>query len=335
MPLKSIVSGKLARPKFRKLLVRIFMLITVVTSLFSLTGYLAECHQVFELTSHFKLQYLLVSCCTFFFFLLKRPKIWVLVSLCCLSINLGAIGPWYWPQGEVSATPHIRILESNVLASNQEYDLAFSLVREVNPDLAVFLEVSESWQTALEALQENYPYHIVAGGIALYSQLPLKDGEIQEFSVGKKFIAAEVTIQGKGIKIVTAHPYVPTRFFKLRNQQLAELSDYVAQIKTPVVVVGDLNITMWSPYYQRFVRHTGLRNARYGFGILPTWPTFMPLFYIPIDHFLVSPELGVVNLRIGKQIASDHLPLIADLAIAERTARSGTKVIGPLGLYWN
>lgn len=118
---------------------------------------------------------------------------------------------------------------------------------------------------------------------------------------------------------MAAHPHVPIRktVFKLRNQQLAELGDYVAQIKTPVVVVGDLNITMWSPYYQRFVRQTGLRNARYGFGILPTWPTIIPLLYIPIDHFMVSPEIQVVNLRTGDRVGSDHLPLITDLAIAE------------------
>jgi len=317
MQLKEVVAGNPVRPKFRKLLVQGFMLITVFTTLFSLTGYLGEFHQVLELTSHFKLQYLVVSCCTLFFFLLKRQKIWVLVSLCCLSINLGAIGPWYWPQAQVSATAPIRILELNVLASNQQYELGISLVREVKPDMAVFLEVSDSWRTALEALKENYPYHIIAGGIALYSQLPLKDGSIQQFSVGRQFIAAKVKLKGEEFQVVTAHLYVPTKLFKQRNQQLAELGDYLAQIKIPVVLVGDLNITMWSPYYQRFVRQTGLRNARYGFGLLPTWPTFIPPLYIPIDHFLVSPEIQVVKLRTGDGVGSDHLPLIIDLAIAE------------------
>lgn len=321
MQLKSIVSGQLARYKFRKLLVPGFMSIAVFTSLFSLTGYLGEFHQLFELTSHFKLQYLVVNCCTFFFFLLKRQKIWVLVSLCCLSINLGAIGPYYLPQGQVSATTDIRMLELNVLTRNQEGDRVISLVRESQPDIAFFLEVNKSLQIALKSLQESYPYYIISDDTALYSKLPLQDGEIHKFSVGKTFIAAKVKIKGKELHIVTADNYIPTKIkrFKQRNQQLAELGDYVAKIKTPVVVVGDLNMTMWSPYYQRFVRQTGLGNARYGFGILPTWPAFMPLLYIPIDHFLVSPELKVVNLHTGDRVGSDHLPLIIDLAIPDRT----------------
>ncbi|MGK7901316.1 MAG: endonuclease/exonuclease/phosphatase family protein [Hormoscilla sp.] len=322
MQLKSLVSGNPVRYKFRKLLVPGFMLITVFTTLFSLTGYLGEFHQLFELTSHFKLQYLVISCCAFFFFLLKRKKIWVIVSLGCLLINMGAIGPWYWPQGEVSATTDIRILELNVLTFNQEGDRVISLVRESQPDIAFFLEVNKSVQIALESLQDSYPYHIISDDTAFYSKLPLLDGEIHKFDERKTFIAAKVKIKGKELQIVTADNYIPTKTktFKLRNQQLAELGDRVAKIKTPVVVVGDLNMTMWSPYYQRFVRQTGLRNARYGFGILPTWPTFMPLLYIPLDHCLVSREIQVVNIRTGDRVGSDHLPLIIDLAIADETA---------------
>ena len=82
---------------------------------------------------------------------------------------------------------------------------------------------------------------------------------------------------------------------------------------------------MWSPSYKDFVKKTGLRNARQGFGILPTWPTeakFSPikpplswLILIPIDHFLISPEIKVLDIRTGANVGSDHLPLIADLVL--------------------
>ncbi|MEG4204312.1 hypothetical protein QUA20_10330 [Microcoleus sp. Pol7_A1] len=45
---------------------------------------------------------------------------------------------------------------------------------------------------------------------------------------------------------------------------------------------------MWSPFYKNMVKTENLRNARSGFGILATWPTFMSLAYIAIDRFLLS-----------------------------------------------
>jgi endonuclease/exonuclease/phosphatase (EEP) superfamily protein YafD len=81
--------------------------------------------------------------------------------------------------------------------------------------------------------------------------------------------------------------------------------------------VGDFNTSLWSPYYAQLIRHTGLVNARQGFGLLPTWPAFLsvPFLMIPIDHCLVSPEIRVIRVRTGRTIASDHLPIIVDMGI--------------------
>nr|WP_094673053.1 hypothetical protein [Hydrocoleum sp. CS-953] len=73
-------------------------------------------------------------------------------------------------------------------------------------------------------------------------------------------------------------------------------------------MAGDLNTTMWSPYYQKLEQKTGLRNSRLGFGILPSWPAkgfshsivfyiLSRFFQIPIDHCLISSEIKVVNVE--------------------------------------
>ena len=72
---------------------------------------------------------------------------------------------------------------------------------------------------------------------------------------------------------------------------------------------------MWSPFYKNMVKTAKRRNARSGFGILPTLPTFLPLAYIPIDHFLVSKEIAVLKIHTGRNVGWDHLPLITDLVI--------------------
>jgi endonuclease/exonuclease/phosphatase (EEP) superfamily protein YafD len=303
-----------------------FIIAAIVGALLSIAGYLGQINILFELSSHFKLQYLLVGFSTFIFFALVRSKKrWLLVSAFCIIINLAEIVPWYFPAPAwAGANPgqHLRILHSNVLRSNRRYSEVISLVKAEQPDIAVFVEVNTSWAKELSVLSEIFPYSSTQQesekfGSAIYSKLPLENSSVKPFSNQRKSLAADVKFQSKIISLILAHPTVPIKqeSFINRNKQLAAISEYAAQVKNPVIVVGDLNTTMWSPFYKNMVKTGNLRNARSGFGILPTWPTFLPLAYIPIDHFLVSKEIGVLKIRTGRNVGSDHLPLITDLVI--------------------
>jgi endonuclease/exonuclease/phosphatase (EEP) superfamily protein YafD len=290
-----------------------------------------------ELLSHFKLQYLIVGLVLFALLLLTRQKRLILISLFCLSLLRVEILPWYIP---LSAKPgnnieFIRILSSNLNTQNKSYSKILSVVREEKPDIAVFIEVSNAWVKQLDSLMDILPYSIKKPnsynlGIAVYSKQPLTNASINLFGTeNNNSIVGNFTINGQLISLIATHPLPPVKstFFHSRNQQLEKISQYIQKLKTPVVMVGDLNITMWSPYYKRFINKTGLHNARKGFGILPSWPTkasysqSAPLFSfvlsIPIDHCLISPEIKVKNIRTGPNVGSDHRPLIADLVIPQ------------------
>lgn len=62
---------------------------------------------------------------------------------------------------------------------------------------------------------------------------------------------------------------------------------------------------------------SGLRNARQGFGILPTWPRWSLLdgLRIPIDHCLVSSTIAVIAIKTTPISGSDHLSLVIDIAV--------------------
>ena len=311
---------------WKHVILKWFIIAATVNALFSIVGYLGKLNLFFELSSHFKLQYLLVGFSTFIFFALVRSKkIWLLVSAFCIIINLAEIVPWYFPAPAwAGATPgqHLRILHSNVLRSNRRYSEVISLVKAEQPDIAVFVEVNTSWAKELSVLSEMFPYSSTQQesekfGSAIYSKLPLENSSVKAFSNQRKSLSADVKFQGKIISLILAHPTVPIKqeSFINRNKQLAAIGEYAAQVKNPLIVVGDFNTTMWSPFYKNMVKTGNLRNARSGFGILPTWPTFLPLAYIPIDHFLVSKEIGVLKIRTGRNVGSDHLPLITDLVI--------------------
>ncbi|NEP46367.1 MAG: hypothetical protein F6K35_47090 [Okeania sp. SIO2H7] len=84
----------------------------------------------------------------------------------------------------------------------------------------------------------------------------------------------------------------------------------------PIIVAGDLNVTPWSPHYRDLMMRSGLKDARRGFGLLPSQSSFMPqvpIFAIPIDHSFVSNDVQVVDIYVGPNVGSDHLPITTDM----------------------
>ena len=104
---------------------------------------------------------------------------------------------------------------------------------------------------------------------------------------------------------------------RARNEQMENLGNEVGVMRRPTILMGDLNITAWAPTYQAFEKATGLRNARKGFGLVPTFPVFLPIAGIPIDHVLVSDEIAVLEFRQGTRTGSDHWPIIVTLRLPQ------------------
>ncbi|MGK7905157.1 MAG: endonuclease/exonuclease/phosphatase family protein [Hormoscilla sp.] len=317
-----------------KLIYLIFVITIVLVTLCSLASYLGKFHYLLELTCHLKIQYTFLSLLGISFFLWVGNPVWLLISLFCLTINLLEVIPFYISRDIIKdpSDRKIRFLQANVLYKNQQYERLISEVKEENPDVAIFIEVTDAWAEKLELLQKDYSYWVIHQdpqiifdknvnlGIAVYSKIPLKNTSIQDLGGGRKTVSTQIEIQGKTLSILATHPSfaIDKDGFNLRNKQLSEIASYVANQKSSTVVIGDLNITMWSPFYKNLIRNSGLYNARKGFGIIPSWPSFNPLLSLPIDHCLVSQDIRVIKIKTGKNIGSDHLPLIADLIITDQ-----------------
>ncbi|MGD1941686.1 MAG: endonuclease/exonuclease/phosphatase family protein [Leptolyngbyaceae cyanobacterium] len=287
-----------------------------------------------ELLSHFQLQYWVLSAITVVIIGLTRCKIPVLVGLLCVAALSAQILPWYLPPSFAMPNDgNFRILIVNLNTQNTQYEAALAYANQVEPDLALFMEVNDTWRTRLDKLLADMPYSSGQTrsdnfGILLYSRHPLSDVQIKGFAEeSTPSLIGEVTVDGRTISLVGTHPLPPVKPFAFhsRNRQLHTMGQYVQTLATPVIVMGDLNITMWSPYYKQMIRNTGLKNSRKGFGLRPSWPTqgtyrqiphWAPLlFSIPIDHCLLSPDLTVENIRVGPNLGSDHRPVVVDLRL--------------------
>lgn len=288
-----------------------------------------------EIFSHFQLQYCVISLLLLGGLWLTRHKVLSLIGLVCVALLTTQVAIWYLPPvGLSSGRPaNLRILLANINTRNQSYDKVMSLVREEQPDVAVFMEIDQDWADQLDDLQDLLPHGFGQLnpdnlGLLVYSKQTLVNPAIEFFGVsGNVSVLGELTINGQVISLVATHPLPPAKpsFFHARNRQLDLISQHIQAVESPVVLVGDLNTTMWSPYYKKLVHSTGLKNTRRGFGLLPTWPTrgtyhripeiVTPFLSIPIDHCLISPELQVTDIRTGPDTGSDHRPLIIDLRI--------------------
>jgi len=102
-----------------------------------------------------------------------------------------------------------------------------------------------------------------------------------------------------------------------RHRQLEALATLAAERKEPTAICGDFNLTPYSPDFKVFARRSGMRDARAGHGPGITWPTSLPILGIPIDHCLVSPEIGVARFRRLPPFGSDHYPIAAALFIED------------------
>ena len=295
----------------------------VVTAAFSLATLLPVDHFAMQLFTHFRLQYLVVSVGLLLLFrwLVKPWLIGLLVVT--VTVNAVLVLPWYVGKDDGSDGRELKLLTANILSSNTDYERLFSLLDAEAPDLVVLQEISPDWLVALDELRAAYPYSYAEAregnfGIALFSRLPLKAAShFDSPPLGYATIVASVDVDGEVLHLIATHPMIPVSdsFYKARNEQLAGIATLLGKRAEPRILVGDLNLTPWDINYPALERQAGMRNARKGFGIVPTWPVFMPFAMIPIDHVLVSDAITVTGVYSGPRIGSDHLPLVVTLSL--------------------
>ncbi len=290
---------------------------------FSLITLLPFDHHALQLFTHFRLQYLTVSLLLLTAFAFLRSPAYAAGLMISVLANAAVVAPWYMDPGNDLGESPLKLLHANVLSTNVEHEKLFTLIADEQPDLVFLQEVSPQWATALAALHSDYPHRYVATrdgnfGIALLSRLPLAHvHHVDSTPLGFPTLEGEVVFGGRTISFVSTHPMIPLGSvnFAARKEQLREVAQQLGAAAESTILIGDLNTSMWGIHYRELERATGLSNARRGHGILPTWPTFMPFAMIPIDHVLVSNDIGVEQISTGPRIGSDHLPLIVTLGL--------------------
>lgn len=223
---------------------------------------------------------------------------------------------------DANSSTAITVMAANVFTGNQQFELIERQFRDSDCDVVVVSELSfELVQYFRRGFTKDYPYHLEAPadrgnfGIGIYSRAPLENASI-EYLLNDSIptVFADVRVNGNSFHIVGVHTLPPMgmQMFEHRNRHLQLVADHVrkrqkANAEQAVIVMGDLNLTPWSPIFQRFLNSGHLRQAVDGNMLQPTWyhwPIFP--FGLVLDHVLLSDKLVCGSRTIGKFAGSDH-----------------------------
>ena len=220
----------------------------------------------------------------------------------------------------VNAPPGLRVTQMNVHQVNTSFAGVVATARANSADLLSVQEVDARWNAALvEGLSDLYPYQLVRTGddnygLALFSRSPLEDAAVFDLS-GLPALRATVRVNEKRVLVLAVHlrsPESPSDL-KQRNSQWAALADLVNNASGPVAVVGDLNTVPWDDAARHFNANTSMT-----WGPCPlaaTWPSIGGVALIPLDHLLVSPNLGILKPNTFLIPGSDHRGISASIAM--------------------
>jgi len=298
-----------------------------VVSVSTVLGFLGAFGWVLDLFSHFRVQYFLALSVVSLILLIPRHYKCAGGFGALALVNLWTIAPLYFGGSTApnNAAPRYRALQINVNTGRGEVASVARVLQQYAPDIVLLEEVSARWIYGLRGALEQYPYSKTEPrgdnfGIGLYSKLPFARSEIVSLGpAGVPSVLAELKTPAGLCTVIGTHPLPPVgaRNSRFRNEQLGELPALVRTATSPVLLLGDLNISPWSPHFRRLLRNSGLRDSSRGWGPQPTWPTHNLLLRIPIDHCLHSASVHIAGRLVGPNVGSDHYPVIVDFTIRE------------------
>ena len=164
-------------------------------------------------------------------------------------------------------------------------------------------------------------------GVAILSRYPIMATDHRLYKNTREaerrgYIRAEVKIGGQVLNFVTTHldyQYEDGRIFET-EQLLAGLKD----VKDPLILVGDFNDVPAGQAYQMVRQQFGdawIENHPNDNGF--SYPSDKPAKRIDYILFRSSDHLRTKRAWIPETLASDHVPVVADLEIQARQASSG------------
>ena len=204
---------------------------------------------------------------------------------------------------------------------NRSPEQVLELVRGFDADVVALLEVGPNQAKVLKQLESDYPYCLwmpdySSRGIVLLSRVEgTRFSPVDLADQGMPAIEADIpaTLSHSSFRVMAVHTRSPDLHQRTldRNKQLHSLAQWAALPAKSTIIIGDLNITPWSPPFARMLEQGNLEDSRSYRGHFASWPTALGNLAIPIDHALVTKNTSVLYRGVGSSAPdSDHRPIL-------------------------
>jgi endonuclease/exonuclease/phosphatase (EEP) superfamily protein YafD len=285
-----------------------------------------------DLFAHFRYHYALGAALLVLVALALGRRGSGLAAACLVLPQLWAVAapPRTPVEPPAAAAAGFRVISANVHHANRRFDALVSAIERERPDIVALQEISSLWHATVERLAARLPHVAPAdwrtgrSDNILLSRFPIRDsrlmappGQYRAFA----HVEAALSIAGRDLRVLVVHPPVPNGpdYTATRQAHLDYYARLAAQGELPLLIVGDLNITPYSPRFRALLRAGRLNYVHLGWAWPASWPSasrrglgrFVRGF--PIDHILTSGHFAVAEARVLEDVGSDHYPVLADL----------------------
>jgi endonuclease/exonuclease/phosphatase (EEP) superfamily protein YafD len=263
-----------------------------------------------------------------------RGRRWVTTGVTVVA----AVVPWLFalPYAVPASSPSgpttpVRVLVVNAHEGRSDPQDIVAAVRSQSVDLLVVTELTS--RMAHDLTTNGIDGRLVArwvsvppisstgtaaqAGLGIWSRFAMSD-----FTpvTGTRWPAVRAKLEtGHGkLTVVAGHVVPPTLLSSGSwSTDLAALHR-AGEVPGPVTVLGGLNGTPWNPQF-RAAASDGMHDAGdvLGRGVRPTWPSWLGVPLLPLDHALVGGRVGVQSL-VGVTIdGTDHRALLVGLLVPD------------------
>ena len=318
------------------LVVRLVNLFGAIGLLGTLLGFAASYHWMADVAVQLRVQYLIMLVPAVVMWALQRRRVLAGVAALAVAVNAWPVVPYFIaPDSRAIAAsesprpgqPGLRLMVFNVLRTNENIDTTLEEVVREEADFLFLMEISPVWEPRLRELRDRYPHQQLLcrhdyTGVAFLSKYPWS--ELEVLDMGDANLPLDIRFPPVGgqparFRLIATHPLPPFGPFLtgLRDRQLIALAKRVRGDQA-TLLVGDFNLSPWSPRFQKVLAAGRLRDASLGYGISPTLtplPTLMG--GVKVDHVLVNSGVTVRSYRLHASADSDHRRLIVEFDVAK------------------